>query len=142
MNSTISEAVKNDLVPDRRKHLRFSCMADVDIVPIHGRRQLAARLSTLSKHGCYVDSPDSFDVGTKVRLILFDHGRKCELAGTVIYVHKGWGLGIQFNETDAKQEAALHKWLLGLYLKEKRSTTKPKLDELKRTPIVFTSATP
>jgi len=105
------------------------------MVPIHGHRQLAARLSTLSKDGCYVDSPDSFAVGTKVSLRLLYHGAKSELTGTVIYVHKGWGLGIQFSEMDAKQEAALHKWLLGLYLKEKRSTAKSNLEELTRTQI-------
>jgi hypothetical protein len=117
MNDPTSHPITNNILPDQRNQLRFPCAADVDISTLDGYRRLAAGVSTLSLDGCYVDSPDSLDVGTQIRLSLRDGERECTLSGTVIYVHRGWGMGIQFGELDATQKTALEECLLDLCLR-------------------------
>lgn len=101
-------------VVDHRRHLRFSCAAEVDATTVDGRRHLLATVSELSRCGCYVDTPDAFDVGAKIRIRIRHNGFSCDLPGRVIYVHKGWGMGVAFEGATAAQLHALDEWLVQL----------------------------
>lgn len=100
--------------PMQRRHLRFSFAGEADVTAVHSGRHLMATVSELSRHGCYVDTPDAFNVGTKICLRICYAGRICELPGRVIYVHKGWGMGVLFGDASAGQLAALDEWLVEL----------------------------
>jgi hypothetical protein len=94
--------------------LRFSCAAEAEATTTDGRRHLLADVSELSRCGCYLDTPDAFDVGAKIRLRIRHDGLTCDLPGRVIYVHKGWGMGVVFEGATAAQLAALDEWLVQL----------------------------
>ena len=117
MNATViypATATTSTHVPDLRKHLRFPCIAEAEATTLDGRRRLLADVSELSRCGCYLDTPEPFDVGTKIRLSIRHNGRSCELPGRVIYVHKGWGMGVMFGDIEAGQTASLDEWLVEL----------------------------
>jgi PilZ domain len=115
MTLTISPpAVATTAVPDLRRHLRFSCAAEADATTVDGRRHLMGTVSELSRCGCYLDTPDAFDVGARMRLQIHHDGRSCDLPARVIYVHKGWGMGVVFDGATAGQLAALDQWLVQL----------------------------
>jgi hypothetical protein len=77
-----------------------------------------AGVSELSRCGCYLDTPDAFDPGTRIRLRIRHNGHSCDLLARVIYVHKGWGMGVVFDSATAGQLAALDKWLVQICQKE------------------------
>jgi hypothetical protein len=105
-----------------RKHLRFSLVAEADVTALCSGCHfchLVASVSELSPRGCYLNTPDAFSVGTEVRLCIRHAGSSCELPGRVIYVHKGWGMGILFGDAAAEQFRVLDKWLAELEQKER-----------------------
>jgi hypothetical protein len=115
MSVTLSPpSVAPTQVADLRKHLRFSCAAEADATTLDGRHHLMGTVSELSRCGCYLDTPDAFDVGTRIRLQIHHNGRSCDLPARVIYVHKGWGMGVVFDGATAGQLAALDQWLVQL----------------------------
>jgi hypothetical protein len=97
-----------------RRHLRFSCGAEVDVNAVPTGRHLAASASELSALGCYIDTPEGFDPGTEVRLCLHCADGPCELSGKVIYLHRGWGMGVRFKQAAPEQMEALDRWLAEL----------------------------
>jgi PilZ domain len=100
-----------------REHPRFSLAAEADVTALHNGCHfchLLATISELGPRGCYLSTPDAFSVGTQVRLCIRHAGGSCELPGRVIYVHKGWGMGILFGQPAAEQSDVLNRWLARL----------------------------
>jgi hypothetical protein len=108
----------NDGVAGHRKHLRFAFVAQADVTALRKGWHLMADLSQLSACGCYVDTPEPFNVGTEVRLCIRHAGNSCEVHGRVIYVHKGWGMGILFDDAAGQQFDVLDGWLAELEHKQ------------------------
>lgn len=107
-----------------RSQSRFPFVAEADVIDPHRRRSLAVSVSQLSTHGCYLDTPDGFTVGTEVVIVIRHAGGSCALPGKLIYVHKGWGMGVLFSEAASEQRAVLDAWLAELeskYSQEYRS---------------------
>jgi PilZ domain len=105
-----------------RKHLRFSFVAEAEVTALRSGCHfchLLARVSELSPRGCYLDTPDAFSIGTEVRLCMRHAGGSCELPGRVIYVHKGWGMGVRFGDAPAEQFGVLDRWLAKLEQEER-----------------------
>lgn len=126
MTLTMSESAEeapSTLVPpiasSTREGPRFSFVAEADVIDLSNRRSLAASVSDLSAHGCYLDTPDALSVGTEVQILILHSGSTCELPGRVIYVHKGWGMGVVFGEASAEQREVLDGWLAELESKGK-----------------------
>jgi hypothetical protein len=86
---------------------RFAFIAEAEIVGMTTR----ARVSELSARGCYVDSINPLPKGTEVRLRIRYGCSTCEFAGTVIYTHAGFGMGVVFGELSAEQRSTLDVWL-------------------------------
>jgi PilZ domain len=100
-----------------RKHLRFSLAAEADVTALRSGCHfchLLAGVSELSPDGCYLDTPDAFSIGTEVRVCIRHAGGSCELPGRVIYVHKGWGMGVLFGHAASEQFEVLDGWLAEL----------------------------
>jgi hypothetical protein len=121
MNPVTSELVARAARPiegavvNPRRHLRFSvAAAEADVTTLRSGRHLLAGLSEVSPRGCYLDTPEAFVVGTEVRVRIRYAGDSCELPGTVIYAHKGWGMGVLFGDAAAGQSAVLDRWLAEL----------------------------
>jgi hypothetical protein len=101
-----------------RKHLRFPFVAQADVTTLRKGWHLVADVSQLSACGCYVDTPEPFNVGTEVRLCIRHAGSSCELHGRVIYAHKGWGMGVLFDDAAGQQFDVLDGWLAELEHKQ------------------------
>jgi hypothetical protein len=112
------QAAATSPAANHRSHLRFSCTAEVEATTVDGRRHLLATLSEISRCGCYLDTPEAFEAGTKIQLRIRPDGLMCDLPARVIYVHKGWGMGVLFEGTTAAQRAALDEWLVQLCRRE------------------------
>ncbi len=86
---------------------RFAFIAEAEI---DGMKS-SARVSELSARGCYIDSINPLPKDTSVRLRIRYGCSNCEFAGTVIYTHAGFGMGVVFNELSGEQRSTLDVWL-------------------------------
>jgi hypothetical protein len=102
----------------RRANPRFSFFAEAEVTLRDGTA-VPAQVSELSSQGCYIDTLEPIPVGTELRLRISSGMSSCELPGTVIYMHSGYGMGIfgmgvVFGKMAAKQNSAIHSWLSDL----------------------------
>jgi hypothetical protein len=86
---------------------RFAFIAEAEIDGINS----SARVSELSARGCYVDSINPLPKDTKVRLRIRYGCSNCEFAGTAIYTHAGFGMGVVFGDLTKEQQSTLDVWL-------------------------------
>jgi hypothetical protein len=86
---------------------RFAFIAEAEIVGMGAR----ARVSELSARGCYIDSINPLAKDTEVRLRIRYGCSTCDFAGTVIYTHAGFGMGVVFAQMTAEQRSTLDVWL-------------------------------
>jgi hypothetical protein len=103
--------------PVPRKHLRFPLAAEAEVTAVRNgcdSCHVLATVSKLSPCGCYLATTDPFPAGTEVRLRMHRAGESCEVPGRVIYVHKGWGMGVLFGQALPGQFRILDKWLAEL----------------------------
>jgi hypothetical protein len=101
---------------------RFSFIAEAEVTRTSDGMRLVARVSELSSHGCYVDTPDGFPVYTPLQLKIRYGGSVCELSGRVLYIHQGWGMGVLFGEIGEAQRIVLSSWLKELARKSAQRT--------------------
>ena len=102
----------------QRKHLRFPLVAQAEVTALRKGWHLLADVSELSACGCYVDTPEPFGVGTEVHLCIRHAGSSCELHARVTYAHKGWGMGVLFDDVAGQQFDVLDRWLAELEHKQ------------------------
>ena len=94
-----------------RVNPRFSFIAEAELA-MHGDGPcLVARISELSSRGCYVDTVSPFPVGTELQVRIRFGCSTCELPGSVIYTHSGFGMGVRFGETTSEHRVTLDAWL-------------------------------
>jgi len=86
---------------------RFAFIAEAEILGTMG----CARVSELSARGCYIDSMNPLPKETTVRIRIRYGCSTCEFAGTVIYTHAGFGMGVVFGELTGEQRSTLDVWL-------------------------------
>lgn len=86
---------------------RFAFIAEAEILGMNTH----ARVSELSARGCYIDSINPLPKDTNVRVRIRYGCSTCDFAGTVIYTHAGFGMGVVFGEMTAEQRATLDVWL-------------------------------
>jgi hypothetical protein len=88
--------------------------AEAEVTALTNGLHLEAGVSELSPCGCYLDTPTPFSAGTEVHVLIRYRGRCCELQGRVIYAHKGWGMGVLFDNVVGQQFEILDSWLVEL----------------------------
>jgi len=90
---------------------RYTFAATTEITDSSSTMRLSGRVSEISRKGCYVDSLNTFPVGTMLNLqILRDLGTFAT-KGKVIYVHERFGMGIVFVDPPEGQLKILDEWL-------------------------------
>jgi hypothetical protein len=94
-----------------RKHLRLPFAGKAELTAMRNGQHLTAQVSEIGPRGCYVDTPEEFTVDTKVIMFIRNADESCVLSGTVLYVHKGWGMGILFDDRQPEAFATLDDWL-------------------------------
>jgi hypothetical protein len=74
--------------------------------------KLTTRTSDVSRTGCYLDTLNPVPKGERIHLRLVQRGQSFEADATVMYVSKGLGMGVRFQEDLPPQQVAiLERWL-------------------------------
>ena len=101
-----------DVMLDRRAAPRFALILVAEITELPSGTKLSARSSDLSRSGCYIDTLNPLPNGSPVRVRLVRGGDAFEASGKVVYVSRGLGMGIAFDESiPPNQLAILDRWL-------------------------------
>ena len=110
----------------KRANPRFAFFAEAEVTMRDGT-SVPAQLSELSSRGCYIDTLEPIPVGTELRLHICDGMSTCDLAGKVIYMHSGngmgiFGMGVVFGKLGDEQHVAIDTWLREL---ERKPASRP-----------------
>ena len=96
---------------ERRVHPRYSLSADAEIVESKSRTKMSARVSDLSRSGCYVEMMSPFPLGSQVKMRIMKNKTPFLAQATVAYATEGMGMGVKFKELEPEQIPILEKWL-------------------------------
>lgn len=99
---------------ERRRHLRFPFIASVEAIEPQSHATLKGRVSDLGFGGCYVDTMNSFAVGTLIKIQLIKEKTTFEADARVMFSHTGMGMGVAFVSAVPEQLQVLHNWLAEL----------------------------
>jgi hypothetical protein len=94
-----------------RSNPRFLFIAEAEVAEVGKEQGFVARVSELSTQGCYIDTVSPFPVGTELRIRIRYGCSTCDLSGSVIYTHSGFGMGVRFGESKPENRAMLDAWL-------------------------------
>jgi hypothetical protein len=101
-----------DVMADRRETVRYPLIVLAEVTVLSNREQLTARTSDVSRSGCYVDTLNPPNSGTLVHLRLTQKGEVFETDARVVYVSRGLGMGLRFQEyVTTEQLETLDRWL-------------------------------
>jgi hypothetical protein len=96
---------------DRRRTPRYSFVASAEVAADTSNMRVAASVSELSLHGCYLDMTNPFPLSTPVIIKISAANQVFESKGRVIYLHPGIGAGVTFLEVAPLYRAILKSWL-------------------------------
>src|SRR6266852_6205232 len=99
---------------ERRAHARYPFTAGAEVLDARSGARLNARVSDLSRGGCYVDSISPFTVGTEVKLRITKDASSFSSQAKVVYSSVGMGMGLAFTVIEPEQRWILEKWLAEL----------------------------
>jgi PilZ domain len=96
---------------ERRTTLRVPFVAHAEITEAGAGVSIVARVSDISKDGCYVDLRSALPQGTSVRIRIRTATEIFEASAVVGYTHPHLGMGLIFGEIDSESQAVLQKWI-------------------------------
>jgi PilZ domain-containing protein len=96
---------------ERRRTPRFSFVATAEVVADNSDVHVAAGVSELSLHGCYLDMANPFPLSTQLGIKIFAAHEVFHSKGRVIYLHPGIGAGVVFLDVAPEYRAVLESWL-------------------------------
>lgn len=99
---------------ERRRHLRFSFTASVQVVEPKSGAQIQGRITDLGRGGCYVDTISPFPVGTVLRVCIRREKVSFEAMAKVIFSQVGMGMGLAFISASPDQVRLFQSWILEL----------------------------
>jgi hypothetical protein len=96
---------------ERRRAPRFAFGGVAEITTVHPYTYIIASIAELSLFGCFVTTPETVFIGTKVDLRITNYGRAFKASGEVVSVQTKNGIGIKFTATAPNDVALLQVWL-------------------------------
>jgi hypothetical protein len=96
---------------EKRRSPRYQCEGSVEMREIDCDVHTWASFTDVSLHGCYVEAQATYPVGTLLNLKLEAKGMRVETKGDVRVSYPYLGMGIQFLEMTAENEARLRDLL-------------------------------
>jgi CheY-like chemotaxis protein len=88
---------------NRRYQARHACRLSADVYRLGEGVPNRCTLSDISSGGCYVEMTSPFASQTPVEIVVRTPEMKLRVRGTVQTVHPGFGMGVQFNITTARE---------------------------------------
>ena len=99
-----------ELQPERRRVPRIPFKTMSVVAERGSSRIVIAQTIDLSRFGCFVQTPEPYPQGTRVRVEMANDGATFTALGKVAYA-TGEGMGIVFSMVEPDNEAILEKWL-------------------------------
>jgi PilZ domain len=99
---------------EQRTVPRYSFIATVEVTEPVTDTHIPARVSEISRKGCYVDVLNTLPVGTSVRLVIMRDSGNFSTPARIIYVQEGMGMGVAFVDTATEQLKILDDWIAEL----------------------------
>jgi hypothetical protein len=96
---------------ERRTTLRVPFVANAEITETGTDVSIGARVSDISKDGCYVDLRSALSEGTSVQIRIKTATEVFEALAIVGYKHPQLGMGLVFSEVNSEFQAVLQKWI-------------------------------
>ena len=97
---------------EQRTVPRYAFIAHVDVVEPASDTKIAARVSEISRKGCYVDVLVTLPTGTIIQLKIQRDSGSFTTKGRIIYVQDGMGMGVAFLDIAEDQLKILDGWLV------------------------------
>lgn len=99
---------------NKRNDPRVPLIAVAEVIEVASGTLLTARTSDLSRTGCYIDTLNTMQSKTVVRVRLSHAGEELELPGRVVYASPGMGMGVRFDDDlSPAQVSVLNRWISG-----------------------------
>jgi c-di-GMP-binding flagellar brake protein YcgR len=99
---------------ERRRHLRTKSAVEVEILLEKQATPLRAKTTDLSLGGCYLDMMFTFEVGTKLKLVLWTQDVKVTIDCVVVTRDLQVGNGIKFSNMTAEDTVKLQQIIAAL----------------------------
>jgi len=96
---------------ERRVYPRYSLSADAEIVESKSRTKMSARVSDLSRMGCYAEMMSPFPLGSQVKIRIMKNKTPFLAQASVAYCAEGMGMGLKFAALEPAQVLMLEKWI-------------------------------
>ena len=122
---------------ERRVHPRYSFSADAEIVELKSRMKMSARVSDLSRTGCYAEMMSPFPLGAQVRIRIMKNKTSFLAQASVTYSAEGMGMGLKFAALEPEQVLMLEKWIGELSGASSPDDESPEKDSLWSAPEDF-----
>lgn len=103
---------------ERRRATRYYFGAIAQIATLDSDAEVVSVTRDLSLSGCFVKTNTPFAQGTEVRVIIMSSGADFAAVGRVTHNITSEGMGIEFVQIAASDQAVIEKWL-GLTREEK-----------------------
>jgi PilZ domain len=94
---------------ERRTFPRYALSAEAEVVEARARTRMNARVSDLSRMGCYVEMMSPFPLGSNLKMRIMKNKTPFLVQGRVAY--SSGGMGIRFTEVAPEQIVVLEKWI-------------------------------
>ncbi len=99
---------------NRRDGLRVGCKLGAEVYKHGSRVPHRCALSDISEGGCYVEMPTPMPVQSKVEIVVRTDEAKVRIAGQVLAIHPGFGMGVKFNFRDTAEREDILRLLADL----------------------------
>jgi len=95
--------------PRRSPRIPFIAVAEAAYKDSGGR--VSCQVTTLSLHGCYVETPSTLLIGREVSIKIFAESECFVATAKVVYELPNAAMGVAFEEVPLKSQAILRQWL-------------------------------
>jgi hypothetical protein len=96
---------------ERRQTLRVPFVAYAEVTEEGANVSIGARVSDISRDGCYIDLRSALPQGTSVQIKIKTAAEFFEASAVVGYTHIHLGMGLIFSEVNSESQAVLQKWI-------------------------------
>jgi hypothetical protein len=97
---------------EQRSVPRYNFIAHVDVIEPASDTRISARVSEISRKGCYIDVLVTLPIGTIIQVKIVRDQGSFNTRGKIIYVQEGMGMGVAFVDVAEDQLKLLDSWLL------------------------------
>lgn len=77
-----------------------------------GEPAIAAHVTELNLHGCYVEMPNPLEKGAEATFKVYSDGKYFESQGVVVYSQPNLSMGVSFRNVNPHYLTILKRWLL------------------------------